>query len=91
LAGIKAAISSSRSIEHRGQQADPAGLPFGPVTAKLCKMAANLRHVLPIIIVHIERREFEYSGTLPYIYSGWEVGLRDPLILYCSSLGSRLP
>jgi hypothetical protein len=37
----------------------------GPVTAKLCKTATKLAHVLPIMVAHVEQRESGRSGRSP--------------------------
>ena len=37
----------------------------GPVTAKLCKTATKLAHVLPIMVAYVEQRESGRSGRSP--------------------------
>ena len=40
-------------------------MAVSPVTAKLCKTATKLAHVLPIMVAHVEQQESGRSGRAP--------------------------
>ena len=60
-----AALAALASLALVGPAAAHERHHHGPVTAKLCKTATKLAHVLPIMVAHVEQRESGRSGRSP--------------------------